>query len=66
MKQITLQFPSIIELIDFQSIVSTYIIHFNRTDLTLTGIFSEADIELAKAGYHAFVVGDAEQEKNSE
>jgi hypothetical protein len=53
MKQVTLQFPSIIEMIDFQTMVSTNIIHLNRTDLTLTGKFNEADIELAKAGYYA-------------
>jgi hypothetical protein len=62
MKQITLQFPSIIEMIDFETIFSNSIIHLNRTDLTLTGQFTEADIELAKVGYHAFVVGDAKQE----
>jgi hypothetical protein len=63
MKQVTLQFPSIIEMIDFQTMVSTNIIHLNRTDLTLTGKFNEADIELAKAGYYAVVVEDTDQKR---
>jgi len=54
MQQVTLQFTSILEMIDFEAIVST-IFHINRRDLTITGTFTEADIELAKAGFHAII-----------
>lgn len=56
MHQTTLQFPSIIEMIDFQTIVGISIIYYNRTDLTLTGEFTEAEIELAKTAYGAVVI----------
>jgi hypothetical protein len=56
MQTSTLHFPSIIELVDFQGAANADIQHFNLADLTLTGNFSEADIELAKAGFEAVVV----------
>jgi hypothetical protein len=61
MKQITLQFPSIIEMLDFQALFADNNIHLNRRDITLTGKFTDADIEFAKAGYHAVVVEDKGQ-----
>jgi hypothetical protein len=56
MNQTTLQFPSIIEMLDFQIAVGNILQHYNMTDFTLTAEYSEADIELAKAGFKAIVV----------
>jgi hypothetical protein len=58
MNQTTLQFPSILELVDFQLIVETNAIQLNRVNLTLTGNFSDADIEFAKLSFRAAVVED--------
>jgi hypothetical protein len=52
----TLKFPSILSLVDFKISVGTKSSHPNVTDLTLTGYFQEADIELAKAGFQAIVM----------
>lgn len=56
MNQITLKFPSIIEMIDFQLIMSSPIISHNLTDLTLTACFNDADLVLAKVDYNAVVI----------
>ena len=54
--QFTLQFQSIIDFIDFQTTADFMLSHYNLTDLTITGTCSEADIELAKAGFGAVVI----------
>jgi hypothetical protein len=56
MKLTTLKFPTILLLIDFQMVTKTESFQINNINLTLTGEFSEADIELAKYGYHAEVL----------
>jgi hypothetical protein len=52
----TLQFRTILELVDFQMLTATPQLKINTLRLTLTGDFSEADIELAKADYKAEVI----------
>jgi hypothetical protein len=49
----TLQFQTILELIDFQMVATAQPLKINTLKLTLTGNFSEADIELAKVAYNA-------------
>jgi hypothetical protein len=49
----TLQFHSIMELVDFQMTTNTVRCTINDIDLTITGRFTEAELELAKAGYQA-------------
>ena len=56
MPQTTLQFKSVIEFIDFQTTANIKISHYNLRDLTITGSLTEADIELAKAGFGAFIM----------
>jgi hypothetical protein len=55
MKRKTLRFPTLAELHEFELIVNSKII-YNKTQLEITANFSEADIELALAGYRAVVV----------
>jgi hypothetical protein len=59
MNRITLQFPSVKEMSDFKAVVTVTIIYSNTTKLTLTGNFTEADIELAKGGFGAVVLDTA-------
>jgi hypothetical protein len=56
MKKVVLQFRTILDLVDFASVISPdgHTIDYSR--LTITGHFEEADIELAKAGYKANVI----------
>lgn len=56
MNQITLKFSSIIEMIDFQLIMSTPVISHNLTDLTLTACFNDTELQLAKVDYNAVVI----------
>ncbi len=55
MSQATLQFPSLALLVDFQMITHTFHVQLDTVERTLTGIFSDADIELAKRGFQAIV-----------
>ncbi len=54
MRNITLQFQSFIELIEFTLVVDHSFFEANGN--VLIGTLSEADIELAKSGYTATVV----------
>lgn len=56
MKSVTLQFPTIISLLDFESLVEKDGLDVDSVHLTIKGEFEEADIELAKAGYKAFIL----------
>ena len=58
MELTTLQFPYILELVDFRALVKVKILHYNLTDLTITAEFSEADIELAQKSFGAVIVHD--------
>jgi hypothetical protein len=50
---VTLKFNSLMELIDFQLTSDAIRCAVDAGLLTITGAFSEADIELAKAGFNA-------------
>lgn len=56
MKKVTLIFPSILELVDFTIKVNTQVFEINRTKLSLTGKFSEEDIEVARRGFNAIIL----------
>ena len=58
----TLQFPSIVQLIDFQLAVKGVEMQYDVKTLTVTGEFSEVDIELAKAGFRAILLHSANTE----
>lgn len=58
-KVITLQFSNVLDLVDFQMVTKTHRFEINTVHLTLTGYFSEADIELAREGYNAIHVDNA-------
>ena len=53
MRLTTLQFSSIIDLVDFQMATAIEGYYINYGAVTLTGNFIAADIELAKVGYKA-------------
>lgn len=52
-KETILQFPGILELVDFTIAAKTVSYEINRTALTLRGEFSDQDIELALRGFKA-------------
>lgn len=52
----TLQFTSLFELTRFQSEIKMRSYRINTSDFTLTGVFSEAEIELAGESYNARLV----------
>ena len=52
----TLQFSSLFELTGFQSEVKMRSYRINTSDFTLSGVFSEAEIELAEDSYKAKLV----------
>jgi hypothetical protein len=60
MKTITLLFPSIIQLIDFENALQNKIAHSNRNKLTISGDFNRTDIEFAIAGFNAILIDYAE------
>ena len=64
MTEITLKFPSILDLTDFESEVKHHVFFINRSHLTMVGTFDEAEIELATKAYHAEVI-DNETDKLS-
>lgn len=56
MKQVAVQFSSVVELIDFVHETATPICEVNEEEVTLTGDLSEADLYLALNDYHATLV----------
>lgn len=56
MKKATLQFQTILELLDFELLLKTEGHQIDRGHFIISGYFEEADIELAKAGYKATVI----------
>ncbi len=64
MKQVTLQFPSIIELIDFSFIIDGTMFEADRRTNMLTCEMCSADVELAKAHYKALVVAMTDPSSN--
>lgn len=52
---ITLFFPSLNDLRDFRAATRNHSIFISFEDLSVTGDFSEAEIELAMYGMNAFV-----------
>ena len=55
MRIVSLRFPTILELVDFNSIIEKDDYQVDHLNLTIKGKFEEADIELARAGYKAIV-----------
>ena len=53
---ITLQFHSILDLVDFHLETDVVKYEINRTNFTLRGSFSEADVELATAGFEGLAL----------
>ena len=56
MTQVTLQFPSILELIDFSLFIDGTMFEADRRKNTLTCELTAEDIQLAKKNYQAVVV----------
>jgi hypothetical protein len=56
MKNVTLIFPSILELVDFTMKMKSRSFEVNRSRLSVTGQFSEEDIETARRSFKAAVV----------
>ena len=54
--EITLQFPTIVELIEFEAVLMHHDCIINRSQLTLIGNFPDAEIELAKRAFNAKVI----------
>ncbi len=61
MKRTTLQFPTIIELIDFELTVYPKDIYTNKKQVTLTAHFTEAETALAIAGFQAVIVEETKE-----
>jgi len=55
-KDVSLQFSSIVNLIDFELGIEVPIKYINRSHLTVTGNFNEAEIEFAKTAYGAKLI----------
>ena len=60
MKQVTLQFSTILQLLDFHSLVADEDPEIDNTRLTIKGRLEEADIELAKIYYNAIIIDENE------
>jgi hypothetical protein len=57
MRKITLRFPSILELIDFEMVaLEALTFEVDRVAITITAAFSEQEISLARANHQASVV----------
>ncbi len=56
MKKVSLQFHSILQLIDFTLAIDSNFCEMNKETLVVSGEFSEKEIELATSGYKAIVV----------
>lgn len=56
MAEVTLQFPSIIELIEYEANLGHGGCIMNRSQLTLVGDFNSAEIKSALEGYSARVI----------
>jgi len=56
MLKATLQFPSLVNLVSFQSVVKTASFRITITNLVVIGTFSEADIALARKDYQASLI----------
>jgi hypothetical protein len=56
MQKVTLQFPSLIQLVSFQSVAKAASFRITITDLSIIGTFSEVDIALAREGYQASLI----------
>lgn len=64
MELITTRFATIAELVDFQMITGQCRAVVNPAECTLTGAFSEAELELAVNGYHAQTLTGMQQSRN--
>ncbi len=56
MKKISLQFPSIMLVIDFTLTIESNVCEMNKETLVVSGEFSAKEIELAISGYKAILV----------
>jgi hypothetical protein len=56
MKKVSLLFPTIVELIDFENQMETENYETDREQLVMTGQFSDREIELAVNAYFARVL----------
>ncbi len=52
-KEASIQFSTMVELLEFTVAVETKKFNINQHQLILIGIFSEKDIELARNGFQA-------------
>jgi hypothetical protein len=52
----TFKFPNFLELLSFAVVVDNNQCKINRYDLTLSGCFTEADVELAVYAFEATVI----------
>ena len=58
MQTLILKFPTILDLMDFASVTAEDGHEVDHARLTIKGQFEEADVELAKSGYKADIIGD--------
>jgi hypothetical protein len=56
MKEVTLQFSTILEMLDFEKTARTFGRIKDYYSLTIKGYFREVEIEVAKTGYKAIVI----------
>jgi hypothetical protein len=56
MEKIALQFPTIVELIDFSLAMTVKTYEVDRSKLAIIAAFPRSDIELAVKGYKAGIV----------
>ena len=54
--KITLQFSSLMELVSFQTAIKMRSYRINTSALSLTGNFSEAEVDFAKESYNVKVL----------
>lgn len=56
MAEVTLQFPSIIELIEYEAGLSHHDCIMNRSQLTLVGTFNNTEVKNAVSDFNARVI----------
>ena len=56
MKKVSILFKSVIDMLDFESVIAGRTHESDHARLTIFGDFEEADLELAKAGYGAEII----------
>jgi hypothetical protein len=54
---------NILELVDFEAQIKPFVLFINRSHLSLTGVYSEAELEVARSAFHAVVPEEKESHK---